>query len=89
MKHSKTNKVQGEGDYEATARYRKAVTEFVKSAPVAKLARKAQPKSPAQAADLRKAEAAGRAKSRGEDAHDRMRQRTVAPAKLVRTFKGA
>ena len=63
-------KVQGEGDYEASRRYRDNVTNFVKHADVDALASKAQPLSAKEARELALAEESARARSKGEDPAD-------------------
>lgn len=55
--------IQGEGDYKSARRFNQAQREFVATHDTASLGRRAAPKSPAEAADLRRAEAAGRARS--------------------------
>jgi hypothetical protein len=62
--------VQGEGDYDASRRYREEVTEFVSKADVDALAREAAPKSAKEARDLALAEDQGRDRSKGDDAAD-------------------
>lgn len=59
-KPSPPEKVQGEGDYEATRRFDQDEREFLKHADVPDLARRAAPKSKQEAADLEKAEQIGR-----------------------------
>ena len=59
--------VQGEGNYEATRRYDKATTDFVKSGKVDEAAREARPKSEAEARELRQAEEEGKSHAKGED----------------------
>lgn len=61
------SKVQGEGDYEATRRYDKDTERFLKSANVEDLARKAAPKSKAEAEDMKKAEDVGLQHRAGTD----------------------
>jgi hypothetical protein len=59
----KTNaqsRVQGEGDYESARRFRKDTAEFLKTADVPDLARRAAPHSKEEAAELEKAEEVGR-----------------------------
>jgi|JI7StandDraft_1071085.scaffolds.fasta_scaffold611885_1 hypothetical protein len=56
--------VQGEGDYEATRRYRKDVEEFVKTQDIESAARNAAPKSDAEKAEMERAEHAGLARSK-------------------------
>ena len=60
-------KVQGEGDYEATRRYRKRQDEFLKNNDVEKAAVRAAPTSREEAEDLKAAEAAGKRRAKGED----------------------
>jgi hypothetical protein len=60
-------KVQGEGDYEATRRYRKRTDEFLKNNDVEKAAVRAAPTSRGEAEDLKAAEAAGKRRAKGED----------------------
>jgi hypothetical protein len=60
-------KVQGEGDYEATRRYRKRTDEFLKNNDVEKAAVRAAPASQREAEDLKAAEAAGKRRAKGED----------------------
>ena len=62
-----SDKVQGEGDYEAAERYDTSVKSFVKSGKGAEAARKAAPGSPQEAEELKSAERAGLARSKGED----------------------
>ena len=60
-------KVQGEGDYEATRRYRKRTEEYLKNNDVEKAALRAKPESPKEAESLAAAEAAGKKRAKGED----------------------
>jgi hypothetical protein len=60
-------KVQGEGDYEATRRYRKRTDEFMKNNDVEKAAIRAAPTSELEAESLQAAEAAGKRRAKGED----------------------
>jgi hypothetical protein len=60
-------KVQGEGDYEATRRYRKRTDEFLKNNDVEKAAIRAAPTSSKEAESLKAAEAAGKRRAKGED----------------------
>jgi hypothetical protein len=62
--------LQGEGDYQASRRYREQVADFIATADVDALARKAAPDSAQQARDLALAEASGRDRSKGDDAAD-------------------
>ena len=63
---SDKSKVQGEGDYEAGRRFRKAETEFVQSGKVDEGARKATPESAEVARDMEQAEEIGKSHSKGE-----------------------
>lgn len=62
--------LQGEGDYQASSRYREQVADFIATADVDSLARKAAPDGAQQARDLALAEARGRDRSKGDDAAD-------------------
>lgn len=57
----------GEGNYKATQNYDRAATAFAKSGAVAPAARAATPRTKQEAAEMAKAEAEGRARSKGED----------------------
>lgn len=61
------SRVQGEGDYEATRRYRKRTAQYLESNDVRKDARRAAPRSRREAAELEAAEAAGKRRAKGED----------------------
>jgi hypothetical protein len=60
-------KIQGEGDYEATRRYRKRTEEYLNNNDVEKAAVRAAPTSAREAEDLKAAEAAGKRRAKGED----------------------
>ncbi len=60
------NKVQGEGDYDAARNYDEATRDFVKSGKVEQAARDAAPANAAEAAELTRAEQAGKSRSKGE-----------------------
>ncbi len=60
-------KLQGEGDYEATRRYRKRTEEYLNNNDVQKAAVRAAPASAREAEDLKAAEAAGKRRAKGED----------------------
>ena len=60
-------KIQGEGDYEATRRYRKRTEEFLNNNDVEKAAVRAAPASKSEAEDMKAAEAAGKRRAKGED----------------------
>ena len=62
-KSKSTPKIQGEGDYESTRRFRADAERFLKDADVPDLARRAAPKSKEEAAELKKAEEIGRSHS--------------------------
>ena len=59
--------LQGEGNYDASRRYDRAAHEFAKSGQVDDAARAARPTSPEEAAELIRAERAGKSHSKGED----------------------
>jgi hypothetical protein len=63
----KSPDIQGEGNYDATRRYDKAATDFVKSGKVDQAARDARPKSEAEAEAMKKAEEEGKSHAKGED----------------------
>ena len=73
-RQSGDSKVQGEGDYEATRRYRKRTDEYLKNNDVEKAAVRAAPGSRAEADEMNAAEAAGKARAKGEDPALRKRQ---------------
>jgi hypothetical protein len=55
--------IQGEGDYEASRRFRTDEERFLKTADVTELAKRAAPKSKEEAAELEQAEKIGRSHS--------------------------
>lgn len=59
--------LQGEGNYDASRRYDKAAHEFAESGQVEDAARAARPRTPEEAAELYRAEQAGKSHSKGED----------------------
>ena len=61
------NQVQGEGDYEATRRYRKRTEEFLENNDVEKAALRAAPDDAQEAEELEQAEEAGRNRAKAED----------------------
>ncbi len=63
-------KIQGEGDYEASRRYREEVSEFLDKADVEKLARDSAPKSAKEARELALAQEQGESRSKGDDSAD-------------------
>jgi len=60
-------KIQGEGDYEATRRFRKRTEEYLNNNDVEKAAVRAAPTTAREAEDMKAAEAAGKRRSKGED----------------------
>jgi len=66
-KPAKGSKVQGEGDYEAARRYRKRTAAFLETNDVDKVAKRAAPRSRADAQGMAAAEAAGKKRAKGED----------------------
>lgn len=62
-----SQKIQGEGDYQADQRYTESAQKFVKSGKVAEAARNASPGTPAEQAELKRAERVGASHSKGED----------------------
>ena len=63
MKTAKSG-THGEGDYEATRRYRKRTENFIAEHDVAKIARQGAPRSLSEARELQAAEATGRARAK-------------------------
>lgn len=63
----KTNKIQGEGDYESARRYDKEAREFAESGKVERAAQAAKPRGVAEEKEMANAEEQGRARSKGED----------------------
>ena len=61
-----TDKIQGEGDYEAARNFDDAQREFAESGQVQKAARDAEPKDRAEADEMARAEAEGKSHSKGE-----------------------
>ena len=70
MSNTEKPGVQGEGDYEATRRYRKDVEDFVESADIDKAAHDAAPHSPDEQRDMAEAERAGRLRSKAGKEQD-------------------
>jgi hypothetical protein len=64
---AKKSKVQGEGDYEATRRYRARTEKFIAKGKVSKAAARAAPRTRREAADMTAAEVAGKKRAKGED----------------------
>lgn len=63
-------KIQGEGDYDASRRYREEVSEFLDKADVDKLARDSAPKTAKEARELALAQEKGESRSKGDDPAD-------------------
>jgi hypothetical protein len=63
-------KIQGEGDYEASRRYREEVGEFLDKADVAKLAKESAPKTAQEAREMALAQESGARRSKGDDPAD-------------------
>lgn len=63
---AKSGQVQGEGDYVAGRRFDKSQADFVKSGQVDEGAQRAKPEDAGQAAEMEKAEQAGKSHSKGE-----------------------
>ena len=59
--------MQGEGNRTAARRYNEETTDFARSGRVDQAAREARPEGAAEARDMERAEAEGKAHSRGED----------------------
>ena len=81
-KKSSGQKVMGEGDYEATRRYRKRTEEYLGSHDVEKEARRAAPRSRQEAKALAAAETAGKKRAKGED--PALRRRSAPRARSAR-----
>ncbi len=64
-KVSRTSRIQGEGDYDATRRYLRDVEKFVHTADIEAAARAAAPRNAREAREMKQAEAAGRAHATG------------------------
>ena len=62
-----SDKEHGEGNYKASRQYNDATRQFVKSGRVEEAAENAKPRGPKEQEEMRKAEQAGRGKSKGED----------------------
>ena len=76
------SKVQGEGDYEATRRYRKRTERYLAGHDVQKDARRAAPRTAKEASSMQAAEAAGKKRAKGED--PALRRRAAPRAKSAR-----
>ena len=78
------SKVQGEGDYEATRRYRKRTQEYLQNNDVEKAALRAAPRSRDEADSMQAAEAAGKKRAKGEDPALRRRRPACGRSRLLR-----
>jgi hypothetical protein len=88
MPKRKESQVQGEGDYQATRRYRKRTDEYLANNDVEKAAVRAAPRSRAEAEDLEAAEAAGKKRAKGEDPAIRRRAAPrVEPSTRAKTSR--
>jgi hypothetical protein len=88
MTRRKASQVQGEGDYEATRRYRKRTEEYLNHNDVAKAALRAKPRSREEAESLEAAEAAGKKRAKGEDPAIRRRSASrVEPSTRGKTSR--
>ena len=76
-----TDKVQGEGDYEAARNYDDATREFVEAGEVQKAARDAEPQNQAEADEMKRAEQAGLSHSKGEVPGETSPTTTAQPPK--------
>ena len=76
-----TDKVQGEGDYEAARNFDDAQREFVESGQVQKAARDAAPKTQAEADEMKRAEQIGQSHSKGEVPGETSPTATAQPPK--------
>jgi hypothetical protein len=65
-----SGKVQGEGDYAASQRYREEVSEFLEHADVEALAKRAAPESALEARELALAQEKAASRSKGDDPAD-------------------
>ena len=74
---SEEPRMQGEGNYEAARRHRKAATEHARSHDVEREAREAALGTPEEARELRDAERQGRERARGEDRRDVMSEAAI------------
>ena len=66
-KQTKTDEIQGEGDYKSARRYDERTRDFVEAGKVEAAARAARPASAAEQDEMIQAEKQGRARSKGED----------------------
>lgn len=87
MPKRKQSQVQGEGDYQASRRYRKRQAEYLANNDVEKAAVRAAPRSRKEAGELEAAEAAGKKRARGED--PALRRRSAPRAESSRRGRGS
>jgi hypothetical protein len=64
---AKSDKIQGEGNYEAAEQYNKSQQKFVKSGQVEEAAREAEPRSETEKQEMEQAEQTGRSHAKEED----------------------
>ena len=79
----------GEGNYEATRQYNRATKRFVESGRVARAARDAAPRSPEEAAELKRAEQAALLRAKGVSCEPGTSPPPTDPAKAVTTARRA
>lgn len=60
-------KIQGEGDYQATRRFRKRTEEYLENNDVEKAALRAAPENAQEAGEMEAAEEAGKSRAKGDD----------------------
>jgi hypothetical protein len=70
MGNTEKPNIQGEGDYEASRRYRKEVHDYMDKADVDKAAHEAAPKSTDESREMEEAERTGRAHSKAGKERD-------------------
>jgi hypothetical protein len=85
-KKSSGQKVQGEGDYEATRRYRQRTEKYLGTHDVETAARRAAPRSRKEAASMAAAEAVGKKRAKGED--PALRRRSASRTAARTTARG-
>lgn len=65
---ARPDREHGEGNYKAAREYDRATAAHAKSGKVEAAAKAARPRSPREAEEMERAEAAGKSRSKGEDA---------------------
>jgi len=79
----------GEGNYEATRQYNRATKRFVESGRVARAARDAAPRSPEEAAEMKRAEQAALLRAKGALREPGTSPPPTDPAAAVTTTRAA